>query len=267
MAKKKRKRHRRPVAPPVHSAPESLHGPAGVPPTEAPPSRPFAPEPPPTPGEPSAHAPMPSGVRAREAARQRERAKRKRGRQRTWFWVAGVVIVLAGAIAGRQILSNRAGGEFDRLLEASGCTKVRTTGSAGGGQHLQPGERTSYDTSPPTHGAHDLSALPAGIYTEPFSKDPNEDRTIYKAVHSLEHGYIVIWHNRLTKDEQRALEREYRGERKVIVAPYPELRRQYKVALTAWGRLSYCERPDPKVIDGFIERFREARTAPEPKAV
>jgi hypothetical protein len=48
--------------------------------------------------------------------------------------------------------------------------------------------------------------------------------------------------------------------------PYPELPgKTNHVAMTAWGRLVTCEKMSTKVIDAFIDRFREARTAPEPK--
>jgi uncharacterized protein DUF3105 len=181
--------------------------------------------------------------------------------------VAGVALALVAAFVIRDVIGNRSEAQFERLARASGCTEVKETGQSGSQQHLSVGETTRYDTSPPTHGAHDPSALRAGTYSEPFSDDPRDDTTIYKAVHSLEHGYIIVWYDGLSKDQVRALERRYRNERKVILAPYPKLKGDEKVALTAWGRLMECERPSDDVIDGFVGRFREARSAPEPKGV
>lgn len=179
--------------------------------------------------------------------------------------VGAIVLAILATIVVQQVLSRRAQAEFNRLASAAGCDELRVTSGSGAGEHLAAGERTTYDTSPPTHGPHDgRGRIPAGVHGEPFSDDPNAENSIYLAVHSLEHGYIIVWHDNLSDDERAALEREYRGERKVIVVPYPLLERDQKMALTAWGRLLVCERPDTRVVDAFIERFREARSAPEP---
>lgn len=157
--------------------------------------------------------------------------------------------------------SGRADRAFDKLAASAGCS-VRTTDESGSGEHLAPGETTEYDTSPPTHGAHAPSTLPAGVYDEPLSDNPAETRTIFRAVHSLEHGAVIIWHDKLADDDIDDLDREFGTEKKVLIAPYPPLKGD-KVALSAWGRLATCERADNAFIEAFIERYREARTAPE----
>lgn len=261
MAKKKRKRNRRPIAPPVHSAPGTPHGPAGHTPADPPPSRPYTPEPPAA-GE---HAP-PAPPRPRDPARRRPQQRRKKRRLRPYVIAGLIVLAIVGAIVGRQILGNRSLAQFNDLARAAGCSELRVTSDSGAGQHLGEGQTTTYDTSPPTHGAHSLSSLSAGIYDEPFSRDPDDDTSIYRAVHSLEHGYIILWHDGLETEELREIEREHNDERKIIVVPYPELRGETKLVMTAWGRMVGCEGPAPRVIDQFIERFREARSAPEPRA-
>jgi hypothetical protein len=267
MAKKKRRRHRRPVAPPVHSAPGTVHGPAGPPPTQAPPGRPFTPEPPAV-GETSAHTPASTPARPRDVARRKAVKRRRRGgRLRTYLIVAGIIVLIVAAVVGRQILNSRRTSNFNELASANGCGRIETTSRSGEGQHLAEGQTARYDSSPPTHGPHALGALTAGIYDDPFTNVLGDRPTIYQAVHSLEHGYIIVWHDGLTTEQERTLERRYRDERKVIVVPYPQLRGDTKMALTAWGFKVECEQPNTRVIDSFTDLYREARSAPESKGV
>jgi hypothetical protein len=221
------------------------------------------PAPPPTPSDGATYTPP----RTREAARRRGPARRRKSRLRTYLIVGGVIVAIVGAFFVRQSFANRRINEFNDLARASGCSEVRVTKTTGGQQHLAEGARYRYGTTPPTYGPHDgRGIVPAGVYDEPFSDDPDEQPSIYRAVHSLEHGYVVVWHEGLTNEQERELERRYGNERKAIVVPYPQLSGKTKVALTAWGRMVTCERSNTRVIDEFIELFREARTAPEPKA-
>ena len=265
MAKKKRRRSRRPVAPPVHSAPDMVHGPAGPRPADSPPARPVTPEPP-LPSDPTSYAK--STPRTRVPARRPGATRRRKGRARTYLIVGAIVALIVAAVLAWQALNSRRINQFNELARASGCSEVRVTGESGGQAHLAEGARARYDTSPPTHGAHDGGGVVvAGVYDEPFSEDPDKQPSIYRAVHSLEHGYVIVWHKGLTRSQQRDLERRSGDERKVIVVPYLQLRGETKVALTAWGRMVTCERlPNTRVTDAFVDLFREARTAPEPKS-
>ncbi|MGH2760694.1 MAG: DUF3105 domain-containing protein [Actinomycetota bacterium] len=268
MSKKKRKRHRRPVAPPVHSAPGTVHGPSGPPAGDIAPSRPFTPEPPAV-GQPldeSQPAVASTPVRPREAARRKPaKRRRRRGSTRTYLIVAGIILAIVAVVVGRQAFNNRRVANLNELARAAGCQELQTTETSGAQQHLAEGQTTTYDSSPPTHGRHAPNALPDGIYDEPFTNVLGERSTIYQAVHSLEHGYVIIWHDGLSEDRQRTLERRYRDERKVIVVPYPQLSGDTHMALTAWGRKMTCERAGTGVIDAFVDLLREARSAPEPR--
>jgi hypothetical protein len=162
--------------------------------------------------------------------------------------------------------SNSSSRAFNRLAKSAGCGEVRSTGNSGSGEHLAEGRTAKYDSSPPTHGEHSPLVLPAGVYSEPFTENPSETNTIYRAVHSLEHGGILIWYDGLSKKQQSTLEKAYRDERKVIVVPYPQLKGDTHVAVTAWGRLADCQKVSTKYIDAFIDRYRESTNAPEPHA-
>ncbi len=160
MAKKKRK-HRRPVAPPVHSAPGTAHGPVGPRAAAVPPVRPEGAEPPAAPIESDAVPRAPK--RARDVARSRAEQRRRRGRRRNYLILASVVLLLAAAILVPRYMSSRATSSLNRLAEAASCGELDETGGSGGGEHLAEGEATTYDTSPPSHGKHATSTLRSGV--------------------------------------------------------------------------------------------------------
>jgi hypothetical protein len=179
---------------------------------------------------------------------------------------AAIAVLVIGGIVAQRVTSSRASAAFNKLAASAGCSGVESTGGSGSGEHLQQGEATEYDTSPPTHGKHALSTLADGVYDDPLSDDPNQDVNIYRSVHSLEHGAIIVWHDKLKGAELDDLKKRYRDERKVLLVPYPQLKGDTHVAVTAWGRLATCERASTGYIDEFIERYREARSAPERNA-
>lgn len=245
---KKRKKHRHPKAPPVHSAPEAAPQPTATPAQQTPAGHPEG-------------APPPAAPAPRRAPRGATRRSRKGDRTRTRLIAAGVALVLliVGAFVYQQVQSRRAAGAHAELAASAGCDDVT---DVGGLDRDHVTTAVEYESSPPAGGPHAGNALPASVYNEPFSTTPGQSPSIYSAVHSLEHGYIIAWHDGLDDDERADLERELRAERKVIVVPYPELEEGRKMALTAWGKLQVCDEADPEVALSFVELFRE-QTAPE----
>lgn len=182
----------------------------------------------------------------------------------------GIVVVIVGALVAYAVVRAQQRGQVaskhDKLAAASGCAKIKDFDASGANQHLQQGEPApKYDSSPPTHGKHAGNTLKAGVQTEPLAEETASQRSVYQALHSMEHGAVVVWHKDLTEEELKAIEKEYENKEKVIVAPYPKLEGA-KLALTSWGRLQTCKTADTKVIDSFIKRFRDSDKAPEAKA-
>lgn len=56
-----------------------------------------------------------------------------------------------------------------------------------GRNHVDEGSKVEYKLNPPTSGDHYPSWIAKGVYTEP--------RADGNLVHSLEHGYIIIWYD------------------------------------------------------------------------
>ena len=256
--KKKRKRHRQPVAPPVHSAPVSSHGPIPVAPTVQGPASSGGID---VPEAAPAQAPKPR----RQTPGQLRNARKRQERRRNAVLLGVIGLLIVAGIVFAKVNGGKKSDEFKSITAAAGCGAVKDTSDSGAGEHLQPGEKTTYDTSPPSHGKHAVVPLPADIYEKGLSRDPTQDINIYRAVHSLEHGAVIIWYHNATKDQLNSLESKYRDAPKVLVVSYPQLKGKTHMALTAWGKLMDCNTASTKAADEFITRYREARSAPEPK--
>lgn len=133
-------------------------------------------------------------------------------------------------------------------------------------RHIERGEaHEPYSTDPPTSGPHYSQPATAGFYTD---APPDEE-----IVHSLEHGYVVIWYraddlrpaerDKLTADVKAAMkaagDSELTLSPKLIAVPRPSLKE--RIALTSWGHLARSDRFDRERVLEFIERYRDG--APE----
>ncbi len=125
-----------------------------------------------------------------------------------------------------------------------------------GREHLKPGETPPpYKSVPPTSGTHNLEPYPAGVY------DKNADIT--RLLHSLEHGYVILYYNNIPPEEVQQLIRIQQSDPyKLIVAEYPNM--PQKIAIAAWDHLQNCSGVNEQVIRSFIAQFRDH--GPEPGA-
>lgn len=131
--------------------------------------------------------------------------------------------------------------------------------------HISPGEQhLPYNSNPPSSGPHWAAPQNWGIYTTQQVQE--------QLVHNLEHGGVIVQYNNLNGAEvQRLVDLVRRDPRHLILAPYPGLPTEAKVALTAWnappavnqavGRLLYCTGVDENAMSAFISSYRDK--APE----
>ncbi|MBI3742105.1 MAG: DUF3105 domain-containing protein, partial [Chloroflexi bacterium] len=111
-----------------------------------------------------------------------------------------------------------------------------------------------YNSNPPTSGWHADTPQNPGIYGSPQVQE--------QLVHNLEHGFIVIQYNNLApSDAQKLVEIVQRDRYHTILAPYPQMPADVRVALTAWTRLQYCTGVSEKDILAFVSAYRDQ--APE----
>lgn len=135
-----------------------------------------------------------------------------------------------------------------------------------GASHIPVGQpHEPYNSNPPTSGPHYEQPAEAGFYDEA----PLDEQL----VHSLEHGYVIIWYNcsALTESQCSQLKsriREVMGSAgnslltntpKLIAVPRTNMETQ--LALTTWGRLDKFDAFDRQRILDFIKAFRD--NAPE----
>src|SRR5688500_15261916 len=156
--------------------------------------------------------------------------------------LVGVSLVRGARSAGAPSLS----GALRESLERDGCT-VDSRADAGR-KHILG---ATYAVDPPAGGDHDPVPSPAGFY------DPGNVPTDGHLVHSLEHGFVVVWYNPdavapTTLEALRALADRAAW---VLVAPRPSL--PTALAATAWHRRLLCPDGALPPIGTFARTFRD----------
>jgi hypothetical protein len=141
-------------------------------------------------------------------------------------------------------------GALKQSLEKNGCTVDSRTDK--GQAH---GPAATYSVNPPSGGDHDPVPSPAGFY------DTSNVPTDGHLVHSLEHGFVVLWYQPAdvtpaVLDALRDLAGRYKW---VLVVPRPSS--PAPLSATAWHRRLLC--PDPAAalaaggpIGNFVAAFR-----------
>jgi hypothetical protein len=116
-----------------------------------------------------------------------------------------------------------------------------------GRDHVASGEAVAYASATPTSGTHAASSPRCGIYSQQMPAE--------FAVHSLEHGAVVIWYQpSLATDEISGLEAVVnRFDDRVILSPNAELLQP--VVATGWNRLKAYDGADTE-LEQFIETYR-----------
>lgn len=112
---------------------------------------------------------------------------------------------------------------------------------------------TCYHSNPPTSGQH--SSNPGGfqIYANPIPKE--------SALHSMEHGGVIVWYNTDNPEVIRQLESVVQAEldkrRLVLMTRYADMEPD-TIALTAWTRLDKFPASafDKDRVKNFIEKHQ-----------
>jgi hypothetical protein len=108
----------------------------------------------------------------------------------------------------------------------------------------------TYHVIPPAGGDHNPSPAGAGFYTS--DNDPGDPHV----VHSLEHGYVVIWYgpglSSADLDQLRSLDDQY----SVDVLAVPEAHMAVPVAATAWHHRLLCGQVEPATLARFVTAYR-----------
>ena len=183
-------------------------------------------------------------------------AKRHTQTGRTPFSVpvigAAVAIVAVLAVAGWLAFANRRPVSDTEKPAPAGQTALRQVESfpCPSRDHVQPGIDVYYPMDPPVCGQHYATWVKPGFYTT--EQVPEE------VVHSLEHGYVVIYYDQpepaVLQTLQDLAERftgEWDG---VVVVPRPGLGQG--IILTAWGKMLRLDTFDEDVVMAFLDAYR-----------
>lgn len=221
-------------------------------------------------------------ARLEELRRQQRAAER---RKNYLFIGAGIVIAL-GLIAGAVIPAY----EHDQAVKrkskagyqakptaaerAAGCEGVHNDPISPGAQHVtQPIDyakekygdtRGGTPPIPPSNGRHNPVTLPDTSRFYPISQKPRPER----AVHNLEHGYIVVWYDSKLPASQvaqlQSMTQLPNFSRLYVVGWWQgDLPSNKHVVLTSWGRTDRCASVSQSVIGTFYSQHLNASIAPE----
>lgn len=182
-----------------------------------------------------------------EAARKTRRRKKLQLR----IAIGAVAALVIGAIAANALSNKSETNAFRDKVTAGTCTLDGRSDATSPtpNNHVPP---ASYKVNPPAGGNHDPGPAPAGKYQQ--ANAPSDP----KVVHSLEHGYVAIWHQPgLPKEDLDIITKVFdRYENDVLVLPRPSLPKETKVAATAWGERLLCQNAELGPLTDFVARYR-----------
>lgn len=209
-----------------------------------------------TPGGQAATKPTAPKARERTGPTRAERlaaaeAARRRKAARNRALIAGGLVAVIALLAITIINSRRSDQRVISALETSGNCEYDTRSDSDRGQgNNHVNGNVNYEVNPPSGGDHSSSPSPAGIFT--VDNTPPDAQII----HSLEHGYITIWHKTdlPTADLEALRELTNRYARDVLLVPRASL--EQPVAATAWHRRLLCQRPDIEALERFVTAYR-----------
>ncbi len=203
-----------------------------------------------------ASKPAPKAPRERTGPTRAERlaaaeAARRRKAARNRALIAGGLVAVLALLTITIINSRRSNQRIVSALESSGNCEydTRNDSDRGLGNNHVNGD-VVYEVNPPSGGNHNPSPSPPGIFT--VDNTPPDAQI----VHSLEHGYVTIWHrpdvDTATLDGLKGVFDKY--PRDVLLVPRASL--EQPVAATAWHRRLLCERSDTEALERFVKEYR-----------
>jgi hypothetical protein len=229
----------------------------------------------------------PTKAERKEQARlEREEIQQRiarRQRTRTLGTVLVVVAVVAAAVAffafgpddaetGDLAEPAAIVARADQAATTASCDAVQTVDPYGNDDQTHVGDAamptlpdlSTYPSTPPASGPHEVTTLPPGVYDSPPPIGP--------LIHSLEHGASVVWYDpdapqgeidRIKTFYEQDAGEVPAGQDRAIVAPYDydaqngagSLPDGTRMALVAWHRVRTCADPSLEVALDFTSRF------------
>lgn len=133
----------------------------------------------------------------------------------------------------------------------------------------QNGDRVEYPVAPPSSGRHNPTPLPVGakkFYSRTDNPPPE------RAVHNLEHGYVVVWYDNKVNDEQlqRLEDAAAAADGKFLIVPWTrnDFPNEKHVVVTSWTQKQSCSDVSGSVFQDFMDKYGGKNSkAPEKNAI
>lgn len=192
----------------------------------------------------------PQQPKSKQQAPRMSQAMRARVRRQRLIKAAviGAVVAILAAIVFSTFSGRREESAAASALENAGCAvDEKTDDDAGTGRNHREG--VTYDVDPPAGGDHAPTALPPGRYDATSGPDD-------QLVHSLEHGYVIVWyHPDIAAPDLQALRGlQERYDRDTLLVERASL--DVPVAITAWHKRALCPRIDAAALGEFVTAYR-----------
>jgi hypothetical protein len=189
-----------------------------------------------------------TGSKPKDAKREQAHKAARRQALRKRLIAAGLVAAVAAAIVGYVNYDRQKEAELREALTSGSCTTDREADpTRPAGQNHVP--NPTYAVNPPSAGDHLVANASSGVYA---GADVPTDGLL---VHSLEHGYVIYWHDAELPEEQKStlerLERRFPGD--IIVAERAGM--STPVAATAWGQRILCGEAEEEPLARFAQEY------------
>ena len=205
------------------------------------------PTPPPTPVRTAPPRSKPvAGANPRQVEKAQAQAAVRRDAVRRRLVTAGVVTVALVAVGAYVVNDRRGESQLREALTAGSCTvdtRADPTSGAPGNHVPSP----AYAVDPPAGGNHlGTGTASSGVYAG--QRVPADGLL----VHSLEHGYVVLWHQPSLPAPQlkQLVDLQEASGNDVIVVERASL--TTPVAATAWGQRLLCGEVEPAALKRFV---------------
>jgi hypothetical protein len=131
------------------------------------------------------------------------------------------------------------------------------------------GDRVEYTSHPPTSGRHNPTPLPVGA-KKFYSRGDNPPPE--RAVHNLEHGYVVVWYDMKVSDADIELLKNAAdaAEGKFVIVPWQreDFPDDKHIVLTAWSERQQCGQVSGDAMQKFMDTYGGTHgKAPEKNAI
>lgn len=197
---------------------------------------------------------------------RREQRQKERRRALLIYGTSGFVAValLAGVIV-YSVFDNRSKNEQRSVgyvaapsaaATAAGCTGIVNDATAGS-KHVGATDTVDYAVAPPSSGNHEFDPLPdAYRFYNPDSGIRPE-----RAVHNLEHGFVVGWYDAELPDDEIEKLRGTANDAGARFIGMPWTRDVFAddkhFVLTAWNRTQRCETVSADVVKEFVDTWAD----------